>query len=319
MNLNMVEDHPMSLVLGGVRDNIKREQLWTKYTADYIIANLALLERTANEEFLARAVRSGKFLLQSQNHRFAPKYNDFHETWLDTGWQSFGRAAESLMALGESTTNSDWIERAMAWVDYGIGLQAGDGCFYLINDSYYSSDIAADELRALMRTHWRTGRNRLLKAALHFADWHVEKQYPNGAWPLSIDRWGVTVTEYVGPGDVPNIAISLLLVHMETQDIKYLVSAVKALRYSIGQQAVPNDGGPYGDDPNTHWGYWSWDPRYDYTMSPDQSTHHVRGYWFFLDYFLSLSEETQKAVAEAAGPPDRGLPLLPEEWIASAA
>jgi hypothetical protein len=28
-------------------------------------------------------------------------------------------------------------------------------------------------------------------------------------------------------------------------------------------------------------------------MSSDQSTHHVRGYWFFLDYFASLSEEVQ--------------------------
>jgi hypothetical protein len=33
-------------------------------------------------------------------------------------------------------------------------------------------------------------------------------------------------------------------------------------------------------------------------MSADQSTHHVRGYWFFLDYMLSLSPGDLAAVAK---------------------
>jgi hypothetical protein len=73
------------------------------------------------------------------------------------------------------------------------------------------------------------------------------------------------------------------------------------------QQCIPGCCQDYCDDPNVHWGFWSWDPRYDWTMSADQSTHHVRGYWFFLDYFLSLPEDTQKAVAELAGPPEHSV------------
>ena len=318
LEFNMVESHPMSLVLGGVRDNIKPSQLWTKYTADYVTLNLALYDRTKDEALLERAVRSSKFLLQSQNHGFAPKYDHVVEQWMPKGWQSFGRVIVAMIALEEFTNDEHWLDRAVQWAEYGLSLQASDGCFYLINDDYYSSDMAADEIRALIRATWRTERKRFLRAGIRFADWHLEHQSPNGAWPLSVDRWGVTVGDYVGPGDIPNIAIALLLAHAATEEIKYLASAVRALRYSITQQCVPGRESPYHQDANVHWGFWSWDPRYDYTMSSDQSTHHVRGYWFFLDYFLSLSESTQKAVAELAGPPDPALPHLPEEVLAQA-
>lgn len=43
------------------------------------------------------------------------------------------------------------------------------------------------------------------------------------------------------------------------------------------------DGVPYRDDPRAQWGFWSWDPYYDYTQSPDQATHHARAMWFLLD------------------------------------
>jgi hypothetical protein len=317
MENNMVESHPMSVVLGGVRDNIKPTQLWTKYTADYVILNLALYDRLRNDELLIRAVRSSKFLLQSQNHGFAPRYDHFIEQWMPKGWQSFGRVIVAMLALQEFTDDEAWLDRAMNWAEYGVSLQAADGCFYLINNDYYSSDIAADEIRALIRAYWRTHRKRFLSAAVKFADWHLNQQWANGAWPLSVDRWGVTVGEYIGPGDIPNIAISMLLVYRVTGDIKYLAAAARAIRYSITQQCCPNQECPYHDDPNTHWGFWSWDPRYDYTMSSDQSTHHVRSYWFFLDYFLTLSSETQKAVVGLAGPPDPALPHLPDEFIAA--
>jgi len=300
LNAHMVETHPMSLVLGGVLDNIKAQQLWTKYTADYVILNLGLWERLKKQEYLDRAVQSSRFLLQAQNHNFAPKYDQWHESWLPKGWQSFGRVIVALIALQEFTKENIWLERATAWAEQGLRLQADNGCFCLINDTYYSSDIAADEIRGLIRVTARTEDERFLEAALRFADWHLDRQEPDGSWPLSEDRWGVPVTGYKGPGDMPNIAIALLLVHKATGQPKYVAGAVRALRYSLTQQQVP--GGRdlhYGEDTATHWGFWSWDPPYDYTMSADQSTHHVRGYWFFLDYMFSLAPDELTAIARS--------------------
>ena len=48
-------------------------------------------------------------------------------------------------------------------------------------------------------------------------------------------------------------------------------------------QLVPGSAHPYQDDDNARWGFWSWDPYYDYTQSADQSTHHARGMWFLID------------------------------------
>jgi len=300
LDATMVETHPMSLVLGGVLDNIKPQQLWTKYTSDYVTLNLGLWERLGRQEYLDRAVQSSRFLIQAQNHNFAPKYDQWHESWLPKGWQSFGRAIVALIALQEFTDEEIWLERATVWAEHGLRLQADNGCFYLINDTYYSSDIAADEIRGLIRVAVRTGDTRFLEAGLRFADWHLDRQDPDGSWPLSEDRWGVPVTGYKGPGDMPNIAIALLLAHKASGEPKYIAGAARALRYSLTQQQVP--GGEdlhYGGDASTHWGFWSWDPPYDYTMSADQSTHHVRGYWFFLDYLLSLpGEELRRIQAE---------------------
>jgi hypothetical protein len=293
----------MSLVLGGVKDNIKPNQLWTKYTADYVILNLGLWERLREDEYLKRADQSSRFLLQSQNHGFAPKYDEWHERWVDRGWQSFGRVIVALVALQEFTGDAKWLEWAQTWAEYGLTLQDEDGGFYLINDDYYSSDIAADEIRGLLRVYLRTEDRRFLDAGLRFADWHLEAQLPDGSWPLSQDRWGEVVTDYRGPGDMPNIAVALLLAHKVTGEPNYILSAVRALRYSLGQQQIPGDGEaddrPYIDDTATHWGFWSWDPPYDYTMSADQSTHHARGFWFFVDYVLSLPEAQQAALARA--------------------
>jgi len=298
MHQNMMDAHPMSLVLGGIRDNLKPTEIWTKYTADYVALNLGLYERTEDEWYLHRAIQSGKFLLQAQNHHFAPKYDSDIEVWIEKGWQSFGRVIVAMIALSEFTGEEQWLDWATAWAEYGVELQYGDGCFYLVNEDYYNSDIAADEMRALVRMYWRTGRRKFLNAAAKFADWHVAHQRPDGSWWLNVDRHGVTVGRYVGPGDVPNIAIALMMTHRTTEDIKYLQSAVRALRYSLSVQATPESGGAYLEDENVLWGFWSWDPYYDYTMSSDQSTHHVRGYWFFLDYFASLSSEKQDQLIE---------------------
>jgi hypothetical protein len=297
---NLVETHPMSLVLGGVLDNIKRTQLWTKYTADWVVLNLSLWKRLQKEVYLERALQGSRFLLQSQNHAFAPKYDHWQEKWIADGWQSFGRAIIAMIALQECTGDEAWLERAAAWAEYGLTLQADTGCFHLINGTYYSSDIAADEIRGLIRTFIRTGDNRFLDAGLRFADWHLGRQAANGSWPLSEDRWGVEVGAHRGPGDMPNIAIALLLAHRTIGDARYVLGAARALRYSIAQQQLPGTGRHYVDDPVTHWGFWSWDPPYDYTMSADQSTHHVRGYWFFLDYLASLDTASREELRQAA-------------------
>jgi hypothetical protein len=304
---NMVETHPMSLVLGGVRDNIKPDQLWTKYTADYVTLNLGLWERLQDQTYLDRAVQSSRFLLQSQNHNFAPKYNHWHEQWISRGWHSFGRVIVAMIALQEFIGDSFWLESATGWAEHALRLQAENGCFHLINDTYYSSDMAADEIRGLVRVYLRTENRAFLEAALRFADWHVERQDADGSWPLSEDRWGVAVTDYKGPGDMPNIAVALLLAHKVTGEARYVAAAAKALRYSLPQQQLPDhEGQPYDDDPATHWGFWSWDPPYDYTMSADQSTHHVRGYWFFLDYLLGMSDEELSALGRQLKALDEG-------------
>jgi hypothetical protein len=270
-----------------------------------VVLNVALWDRLQQEVYLARAQQSSRFLLQSQNHGFAPKYDHWQEEWLPAGWQSFGRVIEAMIALQECTGDGTWLERARSWAMHGIKLQADNGCFYLINNTYYSSDVAADEIRGLIRMFIRTQDRRFLEAGLRFADWHLERQSPQGAWPLSEDRWGVPVTDYKGPGDMPNIAIALLLAHRVTGHAKYVAGAAKALRYSLTQQQLPDrQEQPYHEDPNTHWGFWSWDPPYDYTMSADQSTHHVRGYWFLLDYLLSL-DAPQLAELETCVASDR--------------
>ncbi len=285
---NLVDSHPMSFVLGGVQDNYKPDQLWTKYTADYARLNLALYRRLGQAQYLERAEQGGRFLVQSQTHGFAPKYDRAAERWLDMGWQSFGRVVTALLGLAQELNDRTWARRAMAWVDYGVSLQAANGCFHLVHDTYYSSDVAADEMRALLLMSQEEGDTPCREAAIRFADWHVEHQRPDGPWWVTVDASGVPASVYVGPGDVPNIAIALLYVHRETGEMRYLLSALRAIHYSVDVQVTPDSGAPYLDDPNVLWGFWSWQPYYDYTMSSDQSTHHVRGMWYFLDYLQTL-------------------------------
>ncbi len=296
---NMVDSHPMSLVLGGIQDNIKEHQVWTKYTGDFVVTNLGLFQRTGDEEHLQRAIQSGKFLLQALRHDFAPLYDRWNEVWLHRGWQSFGRTIGALLGLWEVTEVSDWLDWALEWGDYALDLQSESGCFHLINQQYYSSDIAADEIRSLVLLTEHTEDDRFLDAAVGFADWHLQCQRDDGSWYVAMDRHDVPVSQYVGPGDVPNIGIALLRMFDLTRDVKYLVSTISAMRYSLSKQVLPDDEHPYQGNENLDWGFWSWDPCYDHTVSPDQSTHHVRGLWFFIDYWLSLDEETRDEAIEA--------------------
>jgi hypothetical protein len=230
---------------------------------------------------IAPSQQSGRFLVQSQTHDFAPKYDQNLERWVDSSWQSFGRVIVALLALAEMTQDQGWSRRAMAWAEHGMKLQAPAGCFHLVHRSYYSSDVAADEMRALARVHHEAEHLACLEAALRFADWHVRTQREDGSRWVAVDASRVPVSEYVGPGDVPNIAIALLSLHRATGELRYLLSALRAIHYSLQVQATPESKGRYLKDPNVLWGFWSWPPYYDYPLSPDQSTHHVRGLWFF--------------------------------------
>jgi hypothetical protein len=96
------------------------------------------------------------------------------------------------------------------------------------------------------------------------------------------------VVPTVGPGDIPNIGIALLRLHATTGEEQYRHAALRCGRYSLAIQAVAGSGHPHLDDPRVEWGFWSWDPPYDYTMSGDQSTHHVRGMMFLLDYLARI-------------------------------
>ncbi len=280
---HFVVAHPMHIGIGGIRDTFRRHELWVKYAAEFAILNAGLYRRTQSGEYLRRARQSAAFLIQSARYGFSPKYNEQTESWEEKGWQSFGRVVEAYLEIERATNEPEWRERAIKWGEFGLTLQAPDGGFYLINDDYFNTDLAADELRALVFLYELTEREEFLHAALRFAEFLLARQRNDGAWPLSIDRDGNIVVPTVGPGDVPNIAIALLRLHRVTGDARFRRSAMLAFRYSQSVQARPQSSHPYLDDPRVRWGFWSWDPYYDFTLSADQSTHHVRGMMFLLD------------------------------------
>jgi uncharacterized protein YyaL (SSP411 family) len=203
------------------------------------------------------------------------------------GWQSFGRVVEAFLLMAEVQRSDNWHTYARRWGEYGLSLLQSGG-LYLIDGDYFNTDIAADELRAFAFLYELTGDTRFLEAAEAFAAWLLVWQRPDGAWPLTVDRDDNLVVETVGPGDVPNIAMAFFRLHAVTGNEAYLNAAKQALNYSLSQQVLPDGEGPYADDPNVQWGFWSWDPYYDYTLSGDQATHHVRGYLFAIDYLASL-------------------------------
>ncbi|MFN2203843.1 MAG: hypothetical protein ACK2UO_21785 [Caldilineaceae bacterium] len=295
---NLVETHPMSMVVGGVRDAWRPEEIWTKFTAEFVIQSLGLYMRLQDDEYLRRALQSVRFLIQAEVHDHACEFDHVSQRWVPRGWQSFGRIIEAFLELYEVTRDNRWLGRALSWGEYSLTLQAPDNCFYLINGEYYNTDLAADELRAFTFLYERTHLPQFLHAAVDFANWHIHAQRPDGAWLLTIDRWSRPVSDYVGPGDVPNIAIAFLRLHHATDDPHYIEAALKAIKYVRDRQAVPGSDQPYGEDENTHWGLWSWDPYYDYSMSGDQITHFVRGIWFALDYLASLSPEQTQSCTE---------------------
>jgi hypothetical protein len=279
-----VVTHPMSVVIGGVRERLPDGELWTKFAAEFAILSVGLYQRTGEALYLDRARQSVGFLVQSTRHAFSPKYNEQASRWQDMGWQSFGRVIGAFLGLADCTHEAAWEAYARRWGEFGLSIQAEDGGLYLIDGEYFNTDLAADELRAFTFLYERTQDRNYLQAAERFAAWLLDHQRPDGAWPLTIDRDDNVVVVTVGPGDIPNIAVALFRLHHVTGTTRYLDAARLALRYSLSVQVLPGSEQPYADDPNVQWGFWSWDPYYDYTLSGDQATHHIRGFLFALDY-----------------------------------
>jgi hypothetical protein len=276
--------HPMSVVAGGVRDGLATDELWTKFTAEEVLICLGLWSRTSDEIWRERARQCGRFLIQARRHDFAPRHSLSTGLWIAHGWDSWGRVIEAALLLRQVDDDPRWLDEAERWAGHALAIQAEDGGFYLIDDEYFNTDLAADELRALVMLHELTGKEAYLSAAIRFADWLLDHQDADGAWPLTIDLEGNIVMPVIGPGDAPNIGIALLRLYHINHDRRYLRAACATVRYSLMVQAVPGSDHPYIDDERVRWGFWSWQPHYDYTLSGDQSTHHARGMWFLLDY-----------------------------------
>lgn len=282
--------HPMSVVAGGARDGAAPSEIWTKFTAEYVIGALGLASRHAGEGWLEQAKAGGRYLIQAARHGFSPRYRLDSGRWdnCNFGWDSWGRVIEACLLLHQQTNEQSWLELAQRWGEHGLSVHAPDGGFYLIDSEYYNTDLAADELRGLAFLFQVTEDRRYLQAAERFADWHLARQRSNGSWPLTIDRDGNEVVPTVGPGDMPNLAIALLRLYHITNREEFLSAALRATEYSLSMQILSEQEGPYVGDPALSGGFWSWDPAYDYSVSADQATHHVRGMMFLLDYFGSL-------------------------------
>lgn len=274
----------MSVVAGGVREQIPDGELWMKFSAEFILLAVGLFQRTSDPLYLNQAQQSARFLIQAARHGFVPRYDLKAGEWRPRGWVSFGRAIEAFLALVDVTGDTSWKDRAKAWGDFGLTLQAEDGSFYLIDDEYFNTDLAADELRGPTFLYELFGNVEYWHSAERFARWLIERQRSDGAWPMTIDRDDNVVVSTVGPGDILYIAVALLRMYHNSKKTEYLESAMRAFRYSLSKQILPGSAEPYADDPNVQWGFWSWDPFYDFTLSGDQATHHVRGMMFALDY-----------------------------------
>lgn len=283
---------PMHMWRGAVKDTGEMGgKAWVKYASEMLLLNAALYSRTEEKEYLERAEQNAGFLKLAAHYQFSYTFDLDGQTWDRRGWQSFGRAVEALLVLYGLTGESRRLDQAIAWARHGLRLQARDGGFYLIDNWIYNSDLAANEIRGLTYLFEATRRRRYLRAAVRFADWHLSRQRDDGAWVLARDRDGDAVVDAVGPGDVANIGISLLRLHIVTGARRFLTGAFRALDYSLALQASP--GGRYErylDDPHVRGGYWSWDPPYDWTLCGDQSVHHVRFALFMLDFFASRGE-----------------------------
>ncbi len=286
------ETHPMAFWQGGVRDGQERHELWLKYTGDAMWLAQALYRRTRDPSPVQALQMFHSFCKRAREAGYRYVFDRRRYQWRDVGnvWRAFGFPVTAYLELYELTGEERYRQAAIDWGGAGLTLQADDGLFYLIDGVFWNSDLTAPELRGLVYLWEVTGVSRYLDAAVRFADQVVKLQRADGSWPLGVDRDGEVSIATIGPGDAPNIALSLIRLHGATGDDRYLDAATKAVRYGMQLQALP--GGKYPlwlDDPHVCGGFWSWDPLYDHTLSGDQSIHHIRGMLFLASYLDALT------------------------------
>ncbi len=281
---NCTETHPMFSWQGGVRDGFSPNELYVKYTADAFLTVLALHARQPREEYSLHIKQYHSFLKRARQAGFMFTYDKATYSWKNHGfsWNGFGGPVLAYLQAATSLQDAEYHAEAVKWGEHGLTCQSDNGAFYLLDGEFWNSDLTALELRSLVHLFETTSDARFLTSARRYADWLIDQQREDGAWPIGIDRDGEVCAPNVGPGDMPNIAMSLIRLHMSDPEPKLLESAIKAVRYAISQQLVP--GSPYWEDPAARWGFWSWDPAYDYTLSGDQVVHHVRGIMMLADY-----------------------------------
>lgn len=290
---NTAEIHPMFTWQGGVRDGQKPQELYVKYTGDAFLTANALYRRTKDEKYLFYIKQFHNFFKQARKAGFQYKYHTGTYQWSNKGyvWQSFGFPVVAYMELYEITGDKRYLEEAILWGDQGLRQQAEDGCFYLLDGEFWNSDLTAPEIRGLCFLYEATGERKYLDAAERFGSWVLRHQNPDGSWPIGIDSDGEICAPNVGPGDMPNIALSMIRLHRDTKKDAFLDCAVKAVQYGLSLQAVEDGKYPqYLDDPHVKWGFWSWDPLFDNSLSGDQSVHHIRGILFLAAYLNSLEK-----------------------------
>ncbi len=287
-----VETRPMAFWRGGVKDGDRPQDLWVKYTGDAFWLAQALERRTGDVFYSQALSMFHNFFKRAREAGYQYTFDRQTYRWRDLGnvWQSFGLPVTAYLERYESTGDPRWRAEALGWGESGLRQQAEDGLFYLLDGVFWNSDLTAPELRGLVYLWEETGDERYLDAAIRFADALVSRQNTEGSWPLGMDRDGEVSIATVGPGDGPNIALSLIRLHGATGDDRYLASAVRAVRYGLELEAV--EGGRYPwflEDPHVHYGFWSWDPLTDFTLSGDQSIHHLRGMMFLASYLEALA------------------------------
>lgn len=283
--------HPMAFWQGGVKDGLRPQEVWVKYTGDAFWLAQALFRRTGDSQFREAGQMFDNFLKRALEAGPRFTFDAEQYAWREKGnvWRAFGLPLTGYFEWYEATGEARYLERALAWGKAGLGLAEADGMFYLLDGEFWNSDLAAPELRGLVYCYEATGDPAFLRAAERFADRLVAVQRPDGAWPLGIDRDGEVAVATVGPGDAPNLALALIRLHGATGDDRYLTAAIRAVRYGMSLQAYPGGKYPeYVDDPAVAGGFWSWDPRYDFTLSGDQSIHHIRGMCFLESYLRAL-------------------------------
>jgi len=289
---HFTETHPMAFWRGGVRDGDRPQDLWVKYTGDAFWLAQALQRRTGDRSYQEAIFMFHNFYKRAREAGYRYTFDGQTYQWRERGnvWQAFGFPVTSYLEQYEATQDDRYLTEAVRWGDSGLSLQAQDGLFYLLDGTFWNSDLTAPELRGLVYLWEATGEDRYLESAVRFADALLSRQNADGSWPLGIDGDGEVAIASVGPGDSPNIGLSLLRLHGATGDDRYLGSAIRAVRYGLDLQAVEKSKYPrFLDDPYVQYGFWSWDPLYDYSLSGDQSVHHLRGLVFLASYLEALA------------------------------